>query len=187
MTSKEPLERGSGLIALRIYIQKRYGTVGEKEILSKLPEDTVKVYNEAITHEWYPVRHTRILLDALYEKSGKDDSVILEVAAAQAQTDVKGIVRFLVLFATPHQLVKRSSKLWSQYVNAGKMRYEKLASRSCEIIREGYSNGPLDCLMVAGFMKELASFTGAKNVEVTETECVEKGAKACRWKITWNP
>jgi hypothetical protein len=52
-------------------------------------------------------------------------------------------------------------------------------------VREGYRNGELDCLMVTGFMQELAGFTGARNVAVTETECVYNGGEVCRWEITW--
>ncbi|NLI99363.1 hypothetical protein GX441_12005 [bacterium] len=185
MAKKDILERGSSFVAIRKFVQGRFGREGEKELLSRISAPINDTYMNATPHGWYPVSHTKALLEVVFAMSGEDENAILEIGAIQTREDVKGILRFLVLFATPDQLIKRSTKLWSQHVDQGTVTYEKLESRSCEIVLSGFYNGKLNCLMATGAVRELTSFSGGKSVEVKEVECAGEGASACRWKISW--
>lgn len=185
MNEDQSRERGSAHIAIRQYVRDRFGSEGEGKLLENLPPEAADTYLNAVAHGWYPTEHSRVLMEAVFEMANREEGAMREIGAIQARNDVKGIVRFLVLFTTPHQLVRRASKMWSQYLTVGALNYEKVTPNSCEIVRTGYNNGELDCLMVTGFTRELAGFTGARNVEATETECVNKGGRVCRWKISW--
>jgi hypothetical protein len=179
-------ERGSSFIAIRKFVQERFGKEGEKELLSRIPDPIKDTYMNATAHGWYPVAHTKTLLEVVFAMAKSDENAMMEIGAVQTREDVKGILRFLVLFATPHQLIKRSAKVWSQHVDQGTAAYEKLESRSCEIVLSGFYNGKLNCLMATGAVKELTSFVGGKKVKVEEVECVGDGASACRWRISWS-
>lgn len=178
-------ERGSASVSIRKFVRKRFGAQGEAELLSQVSPEVADTYLNSIPHKWYPGSHTRALLDAIFEMAGRDENVITDIGAAQAADDVKGILRFLVLFATPHQLVRQAAKVWSQHVDAGEMNYEKLSSQGCEIVLRDFNNGPLDCLMTTGTMKALAELTGAREVEVEHAECIHRDGKVCRWKVSW--
>lgn len=186
MEISSPRERGSALVAIRKYVQGRFNKAWEEDLLSNVPYEVADSYRHSLSQEWLPTSYSRLLLENIYRMTNADKNVIKEIGAAQARNDVKGILRFLVVLTTPHQLIKRASRVWSQYVNVGSLSYEKLAYKSCEIIRKDYNNGELDCLMTAGFIRELAGFTGARNVEVEETECVNRKGKECRWKVSWD-
>jgi hypothetical protein len=178
-------ERGSSFVAIRKFVIECFGKEGEKELLSRIPDPIKDTYLNATPQGWYPVSHTKALLEVVFAMAGEDENIMLEIGAIQTREDVKGILRFLVLFATPDQLVKRSAKVWLQHVDQGNVTYEKLDTHSCEIVLRDFYNGKLNCLMATGAIKELTSFSGGKSVEVKEVECVGDGASACRWKISW--
>jgi predicted hydrocarbon binding protein len=163
-------------------------------LVAELPEPARSVFARQIFHsELYPyegfVELVHLLERRLGAPFGTDaDTFAREVGRAAALEDIKGIFQVAVLLTSPEKAVHRGQNYWSRYCDTGTMVEEEVRPGYSRTALEGFPHiDRLHCKLIEGWHEAgIGSTWGAKNVQVTQLECVHKGGKRCVFEGHWD-
>ena len=118
---------------------------------------------------------------------GKGDLNLLREASQHNQiSNLNGIYKALLPFASAEFIIKNAAKLWQRYHDTGSVTTEMLAKTKLLLTLHDYPNIPLHHgPEIEGAFEGLLILAKAKVAAVTHTQCVNQGAPTCQWEICW--
>ncbi len=179
--------KGSPVRSLQKFIDSELTPEQREKIFSDLPPEIgARLRGPVLATETVPVHMLNRLTEAAAKVKGEPLETFARRAGREAAGDaVKGIYRFLVLVLTPTALLSRASSMWSTLYSRGELRVDNQTDRSARLRLLNYPSEAVNCLRITGWIERLSELTGAKNVEVKQTQCYAKGAPNCEWTVTW--
>jgi HD-GYP domain-containing protein (c-di-GMP phosphodiesterase class II)/Tfp pilus assembly protein PilZ len=166
-------------------IKSRYSFIN---INALLDYSGMKAYEIADQGHWF----TQDQVDRFYEKlvhlSG-NENIAREAGNYAASPDAIGVMRQFVLgFIGPAETFKILDKVSINFTRSTTYESRKISANSVEIIvtpHEVISEKPFQCENRIGFFEAIVTVFGYKLPRVEHVDCIFKGAKSCRYLITW--
>lgn len=176
-----PKVKGNGLHFIRTVLLKKEKT---NEFQKLLTHEESEVLFKKIIANWIDMK----IAVPIYEKAISCFYQGVDNAAANfgydmALSQFNGMYRFLLKLATLDYLISISSKIWSIYIDTGKIEIQKDKSKLTFILRE-FPEIPDTLLEISvGFIAALMSLTNVRNVKVAREN---SNPQAWKFNVTWN-
>ena len=187
MTNETVTVKGSPVRSLQKFIDAELTAEQRGAVLSALPaEFGARLRGPVLATETIPVT----VLNKFTEEAAKAKGEPLEQFARRAGREgasdaVKGIYRFFALVLTPTALLSKASQMWSSLYNRGELKVANQSEHAATIKLVNFPSEVAGCSRVTGWIERMAELTGAKNVQVQQTQCYAKGAPHCEWSVRW--
>lgn len=180
--------KGSPVRSLQKFIDSELTNEQKEQVFSSLPgEYATRFRSPILATETVPVHMLNVFTEAAAKAKGESVEAFAKRAGREAAGDaVKGIYRFFALVLTPPALLGKASQMWSSLYNRGEMRVEDQTDHSARIRIANFPSEPAGCGRITGWLERMAELTGAKSVQVTQTQCYSKGAPNCEWVVKWS-
>jgi uncharacterized protein (TIGR02265 family) len=178
--------KGSPVRSLQKFIDGNLTPDQREKIFSSLPEAFKRFRSPVLATEVVPV----YMLNRLTEEAAKARGESLEEFARRAGREaardaVKGIYRFFAMVLTTPALLNRASQMWTTLYNRGDLRVDEQTDTSAKLRLVNFPSEPAGCARISGWIEGMAELTGAKQIQVKQTQCFAKGGPCCEWQITW--
>jgi uncharacterized protein (TIGR02265 family) len=187
MTNETVTVKGSPVRSLQKFIDAELTVEQRTAALAALPADYgTRLRGPVLATETIPVS----VLNKFTEEAAKAKGEPLEQFARRAGREgasdaVKGIYRFFALVLTPTALLSKASQMWSSLYNRGELKVADQTEHTATIKLLNFPSEIAGCSRVTGWIERMAEMTGAKNVQVQQTQCYAKGAAHCQWSVRW--
>jgi hypothetical protein len=187
-----PLVKGAAFLGIFKYLKIRsHEGKALARVREALSPETARALDRkvfAIANYPYPVFIDFIrTIDRVLGRG--DLAVCAELGAFAAHLDIESIYEIYKKRARPQDLSRDGTVIWkSYYSNAGNMKAESvLPERTVVRIYDFPAMDPAHCRLMAGWMNQALSESGARIVETLhETVCCSRGGAfhefSCRWK-----
>lgn len=86
--------------------------------------------------------------------------------------------------ANPAFVLEKTGKYWSRFHDHGRWTTTRLPNGAMALL-EDFEGSATYCAMLVPYTGRLFELVGAKGVRVAHPECRSKGARACRFEISW--
>lgn len=179
--------KGSPVRSLQKFIDSNLTAEQREQVLSKLPPDYAARFRTPIlATEVVPVHMlNRFTEEAANAKGEPVDAFARRAGRDAAGEAVKGIYRFFAMVMTPPALLSKAGQMWSSLYNRGELRVDSQTDDGAVISLTNFPSEASGCARITGWLERMAELTGAKNVQVTQTQCFAKGGKHCQWQLKW--
>lgn len=180
--------KGSPVRSLQKFIESQLSAEQRETVFRNLPpEYATRFRSPILATETVPIH----MLNRFTEEAAKAIGEPLEAFAQRAGREaageaVKGIYRFFALVLTPPALLSKASQMWSALYNRGQMRVVEQTSNSATLRLEDFPSEIAGCSRTTGWIERMAQLTGAKNVNVVQTQCFARGGRNCEWIVKWS-
>jgi len=186
MTYESVTVKGSPVRSLQKFIESDLSPAQRDAVYKNLPAEYGRLRQAILATETIPVH----MLNQLTEEAAKVKGEPLEHFARRAGREgasdaVKGIYRFFALVLTPAALLSKASSMWSSLYNRGQLLVDEQNDRGARIHLANFPSELAGCSRVTGWIERMAEMTGAKNVNVIQTQCYAKGQPHCEWTVKW--
>jgi uncharacterized protein (TIGR02265 family) len=161
---------------------------GLGKVFGRLPADDQAVLNTLLSTKWYPFELGRRLDKAIVDALGGGRPEFFErLGEASAEQNLSGVHKQFLVSGDPQAFLARAPMIYSFYYNQGRREYRKTAATEAELTTfEAEVFSVPDCATVIGWHRHALVMCGAKNPRVTEVECRARGAKVCRYRLSWD-
>jgi uncharacterized protein (TIGR02265 family) len=179
--------KGSPVRSLQKFIDAQLSADQREQVFRALPAEYASRFRgPVLATETIPVT----VLNRFTEEAAKIKGEAVEQFARRAGREgasdaVKGIYRFFALVLTPTALLSKASQMWSSLYNRGELKVEDQTANSARIRLVNFPSELAGCARITGWMERMAELTGAKNVNVQQTQCFAKGQPNCEWIVKW--
>ena len=179
--------KGSPVRSLQKFIDAELTPAQREAVLAALPANFAqRMRAPVLATETIPIWVLNVMAEEAAKAKGEPVDAFARRAGREAANDaVKGIYRFFALAMTPASLLNKASTMWSTLNNRGEMQVRNQTDRTAAIQLLDYPSESVHCARVTGWIERMAELTGAKNVQVEQTQCYAKGAPQCAWTISW--
>ena len=148
----------------------------------------MKPYEVADQGHWF----TQEQVNRFYANAVKltgNEHIAREAGNYAASPDAIGVMRQYVLgFVGPANAFEIISKVTSNFTRSSTYESRKISANSVEIIvtpNEGVTEKSFQCENRIGFFEAIVMVYGYKPPRIEHSECIFRGADACRYIITW--
>lgn len=166
-------------------IKRDYSYINIGELLSHAGMEMYQVQDEA---HWF----NQYQADRFYEKLVKltgDQNIARKAGRFSASPEALGTMRhYLLGLFSPSKVYELVGKFAPNFTKASRYRWKKLSATSCEITVEnirGINEKPYQCENRMGFLEAITVAFHYRLPIVQHEECIHKGGKCCRYKISW--
>jgi len=179
--------KGVSFINLGEFIRANHGEEGVRKVQDGLPPDVAKVFATAVAFEWYPLRtmisiESRIM-DVFY---AGDYTQGWRLGAFDMERNISTIYKLLFRFLSPADVVARSGKLFSTFVDQGAMQVQEHAPKRFTVTFPGlHTQHPVYCHDLLGSIRGTLAACGVKDPTILHSACCLNGAPACSYEVTW--
>jgi uncharacterized protein (TIGR02265 family) len=179
--------KGSPVRSLQKFIDSELTPDQRETVYRQLPADYAKRFRSPIlATETVPVHMLNQLTEVAAMVKGERLEDFARRAGREGASDaVKGIYRFFALVLTPPALLSKASQMWSTLYSRGDLRVDEQTNASARLRLLNFPTETANCLRITGWLERMAELTGAKKVEVHQTQCYAKGAPHCEWILKW--
>lgn len=179
--------KGSPVRSLQKFIEAELNAAQREAVFDSLPPQfAARLRRPVLATETIPIWVLNQMAEEAAKAKGEPAEAFARRAGREAANDaVKGIYRFFALTMTPASLLSKASTMWSALNNRGTMQVEDQTDRAATIKLIDYPSESVHCARVTGWVERIAELTGAKNVQVQQTQCYAKGAPHCQWSVRW--
>jgi hypothetical protein len=181
--------KGEVLIALPLFIKKKFGQDKLDHWLKTLSPEAMKVYRSPIlANGWYPIRETIIeptivLCDMFYNKSLLG---AWECGKFSAEVRLKGIRKVLAKLGTPQVLIKKASAILPTYYRPTKLEIvENVKNTIVFRITEFADIDKVIEYRIAGWIQRGGQISGGTHVDVKITKSLTQGDPYTEFYVTW--
>ena len=179
--------KGSVLKSRLAYVDEHFGKEGRERVLHALADDDRKALNMILTVKWYPLELGTRLDDAIVRTLGDGRPEFFEkLGAASADKNLGSVHKAFLTEGDPQGFLARTPSIYAMYYEKGRREYEKTGEKSGVLTtHEAEVFSAPDCLTIVGWYKRALEMCGATGVRVVEDECRARGAKVCRYRVSW--
>lgn len=180
--------KGSVLKSRLAYIDEKFGKEGREKVMLALPDEDRKALNSILTVKWYPLDLGTRLDDAIVRTLGNGKPEFFEqLGAASADKNLGSVHKAFLTVGDPHGFLSRTPSIYAMYYEKGRREYEKTGDKSGALTTHDAEVFSLpDCLTIVGWHRRALELCGASGVQVVEEECRARGAKVCRYRVSWS-
>jgi hypothetical protein len=157
-----------------------------------LPTRLYRYLDERImASSWYPEDEqleliralAQILPDVVPEAS---KGVYEFMGRFTAQADLGGLYSHMIRPGNAVGSLRRGITLWRTYHDTGTMKTHFPGPGMARLELRGYEGASSEmCRLLTGWYGEMVRMTGARDVEIVESLCVDRGDALCQWEIKW--
>ena len=179
--------KGSPVRSLQKFIDNELTPQQREVVLGSIPDEFAKrLRGPILATETIPVHVLNVFTEEAAKAKNEPVDQFARRAGREAASDaVKGIYRFFALVLTPPALLSKASQMWSSLYNRGELKVEDQTANSARIRLVNFPSELAGCARITGWMERMAEMTGAKNVNVQQTQCFAKGQPSCEWIVKW--
>ena len=179
--------KGSPVRSLQKFIDAELTPEQRERVFQAMPAQySSRFRGPILATETIPVAALNRLTEEAAKAKGENVDQFARRAGREGASDaVKGIYRFFALVLTPPALLSKASQMWSSLYNRGELKVEDQTPTSARIRLINFPSEPAGCARITGWMERMAELTGAKNVNVQQTQCFAKGQPNCEWIVKW--
>jgi hypothetical protein len=155
-----------------------------------LPERLHNYLEERIlVSSWYPEEDALEILRAIAKITPDPGMDIFEfMGRVSARADLEGVYAPLLRQGDPRTTLRRTAVTWEHYHDTGKEKLVESGENRIVVDITGYDHPSREvCRTTKGWLQELITMAGGKDVRVVHEQCVLDGADACRFEATWAP
>ena len=187
MTNETVTVKGSPVRSLQKFIDAELSPEQRAAALAALPSEYgVRLKGPVLATETIPVTVLNRFTEEAAKAKGEPVEQFARRAGREGASDaVKGIYRFFALVMTPPALLSKASQMWSSLYNRGELKVANQSENAATIKLLNFPSEVPGCSRVTGWIERMAELTGAKNVNVQQTQCYAKGAPHCEWSVRW--
>jgi uncharacterized protein (TIGR02265 family) len=187
MTNETVTVKGSPVRSLQKFIDAELTVEQRTAALAALPADYgTRLRGPVLATETIPVSVLNKFTEEAAKAKGEPVEQFARRAGREGASDaVKGIYRFFALVLTPTALLSKASQMWSSLYNRGELKVADQTEHTATIKLLNFPSEVPGCSRVTGWIERMAEMTGAKNVQVQQTQCYAKGAAHCEWSVRW--
>jgi HD-GYP domain-containing protein (c-di-GMP phosphodiesterase class II) len=185
MIDNRPLYSSRGIKIYIDLIRKKYNYVNINEILQYAKMRPFEIEDEG--HYF-----TQEQIDLFYKKvvqTTGNKNIAREAGRFAASTDASGVLLPYVLgLLSTTRIYEMIGKLAPIITKSSIFKYKKLGSNKVEItvtLKEGVSEKLYQCENRIGYLEAAALVFKKRLPKVEHSECIFKGAKACKYMISW--
>lgn len=180
--------KGSTLVPRLKFIQERGRGEQKEQALGRLsPEFRQAVALGLLQNQWYPFDYFVQLTQAIDKVFGRGDlSFIPELGRYSAEAALKGIYKVFYKVGSPEFIIKRATRVWSQYYSSGSLTVVTAGPKQVKIVLADFAL-PLreHCLSVLGWIQKTLEMSAGHPARVEETQCRLKGDTTCEFTAAW--
>lgn len=180
---------GMGLLEDRNFILNHFGQKTLEELEKEISNITGKKFSYDKVHSFqkYPFYFTLLATLFLYYNFGKDEKLIRDFGKESVKFSL--IVKLFLRYAlSASDIIKNGPRLWRKYFSIGDLTVEKYdeKERIAVILLNNFDTHPLYCKQIEGAIEQLFSYIiKSDKLKNEEIECVFKGGKVHKFKISW--
>jgi uncharacterized protein (TIGR02265 family) len=180
--------KGSVLTARLALVDQLAKSGGRERLMAALPEADRATLRSLLPSAWYPFELGKRLDEAIVSAIGGGRTDFFErIGQASAQENLTGVHRSFLVPGDPQGFLAQTSMIYSFYYDQGRREYEKTGPREAVLTTydaEVFSEA--DCATIIGWHRRALEMCGATNPRVVEEECRARGAKVCRYRVSWD-
>ena len=144
-------------------------------------------FNEIKSFHWYPLNLNILYLVIAKEAFDWDDETIQENGRFSAKVSL--IAKFMMkYFISLRRCFDEAGNFWRKYYMVGELKTVEFneKDRLAVLVLSDFVGHPAYCRMLKGYFWQIISYVAPKEkLKVEEIECVSKGGKVHRFKVTW--
>jgi HD-GYP domain-containing protein (c-di-GMP phosphodiesterase class II)/Tfp pilus assembly protein PilZ len=148
----------------------------------------MKPYEVADQSHWFTQEQVDRFYEKLVQLSG-NEQIAREAGRYAASPETIGLIKQYILgLIGPANVFEIINKATLNFTRSSTYESRKISSNSFEITvtpQEGITEKPFQCENRIGFLEAIVMVFGYKRPSVEHTECIFKGAKSCRYIISW--
>jgi hypothetical protein len=139
-----------------------------------------------LVSSWYPEEDQLGLLRAMVAMLPPDGDPWLTIGRSTAQTNLSGLYRNQVTHGDPERTLRIVGTFWRNAHDTGEMSSTLEEPGKVTVRLRGFARPSKEmCRIVRGYLWEIVSVSGGKDVSVSHGPCVLEGAPECAWQIAW--
>ena len=180
--------KGTGTIALPVFIKTKFPGRYD-EWINSLPPESKRIHTSIIlTFELYPLYESLIVPTEMMCKLmyGGNERGAWESGHFSAGYALKGFYKIFFRFGSPHFIISRASRVFSDYYPEGQLDIAESSSNRCVLhlvkFPEPYHVVELN---IGGWMDGALELMGKKDRKVEITRCMTKGDAVTEYVATW--
>ncbi len=178
--------KGTPVRSLQKFIDANLNPENREKVFALLPPEYSRFRSPVLATEVVPVFMLNRLTEEAAKVRGEDLEAFAKRAGREAARDaVKGIYRFFAMVLTPPALLNRASQMWKTLYNRGDLRVDEQTDKGARLRLVDFPSEFAGCSRVTGWIEGMAELTGAKAINVVQTQCVTRGGPCCEWQIHW--
>lgn len=184
-----PEVRGIALIAIREYLQSRLGLRDAGEFVKRLRSESAYTLLNAEKSNWYPFSIQTELHREIVKWFNPEDphELILDLGTFKAKYEINSFLKTILSFLPLGLVLNRAQFIWSRFYRPGVFNVCSAHDAGAVFELTGFESDPHMCILVEAWLRVAGEILKLKDVEVSETACIHKGADRCRWETTWEP
>jgi len=166
-------------------IRQKYTQIDVVELLRYAG---MKPYEVADQGHWF----TQSQINRFHERLSQltqNENIAREAGRYAASPEANGVMRqFFLGMVGPATAYEMISKGATNFTRATSYSSKKIASNKVEIVstpKKGLHEKPFQCENRTGYLESIAIAFGNKIPHIEHPECIHRGAKSCRYLISW--
>jgi len=170
------------------FILEKEGEAGVKSLENEMKKIGHPIHFEEIkSFQWYPLNVNMLYLVVAQKTFNWSEDVFRENGRFSARISL--IARIMMkYFISLKRCFKEAGNFWQKYYTVGELKTEELDEKkhSAFLVLRDFVGHPNFCHILEGYFWQVVSYvTPKEKLKVQEIECVFKGAKTHKFKVTW--
>lgn len=160
-----------------------------KVAAAKLLTPPLQKYLEerVLPSSWYPAKDHVELAHVLVVIVPLGKEPYQAMGRGAARHDLGGIYKARLHPGDPMGTLESGLGLWRTYCDSGEMELTRRGTSGATVVLRDYVDISREmCGIAGGYVLELATMGGAKNVALRKLSCKLDGAPQCQWELGWS-
>jgi hypothetical protein len=181
--------KGTALSSAERYVREHFGAPEWGRVLEGLdPADRAAIANGILVSAWYPFAlFMKIVrrVEALF--GGQVPRLHRDMGRAAAEYGITGFYKVFFKVGSPQFIISRAAKVWRTYNTSGELSAPVSEKGHAVIELSAFAEPARElCDRLPGFFERTAELSGARNVRLVHTQCVNRGEPVCRFEAWWD-
>lgn len=179
--------KGSMVRAHLKFVRDRYGDAAVASTVAALPPEVGVEVDGALASSWCTFAGLVILDRAIAQVTGRDEHALMkELGHYSAQINLSTVYRAFRRDDI-HEFFRRGAALHRQFQDFGTTEYEQVSATRGRIrVRGATCYSPVYCASEAGYLEEVITIHGGKDVSIMESTCQCANDEICTFELFWH-
>src|SRR5262249_33940907 len=135
---------------------------------------------------WYPEADQHALLRVVAALLPEKPDPWVMMGRIAARDDLASMYKFMVKAGDLPDTLRGASSLWQTFHDTGELKIKLESPGQALATLRGYAASTREmCRVVGGYVTEVASTAGAKELKTSKLSCVLDSAPQCSWRMIW--
>jgi hypothetical protein len=139
-----------------------------------------------LVSSWYPEADQLELLRAVSFLLPGTPDPWMTIGRIAARGDLSDLYRNLVRPGDLKDALRASSSLWRTFHDTGELKLSLEEPQRAVASLRGYAATAREmCRVIGGYVSEVATVAGVRDIKTIKLGCTIDGAPECSWRLTW--